>query len=133
MEAKIFCKALFPATFFFGLVARKPQHIRKEKHWKTKQKMAFEVFICIGMFRGRKEAFALSLTLGLGWSLESTNFLTHILRKRKKNLCVIPRQGVLVLSLIFRKENMAKFKRDTRMKRRKYEQVRKAQLYSILF
>lgn len=117
---------------FFGLAARKPQHIRKKKtHWKTKQKMAFEVFLCIGVFRGRKEAVALFLTLGLGWSLESTYFLIHILRK-KKNLCLIPRQGVLVLNLIFRKEKVAKFKRDTYMKKRKYEQVRKAKLYPIL-
>lgn len=72
---------------FFGLAARKPQHIRKKKtHWKTKQKMAFEVFLCIGVFRGRKEAVALSLTLGLGWSLESTYFLIHILRKKKSLL-----------------------------------------------
>lgn len=74
----------------------------------------------------------LLLTLGLGWNLESTYFLIHILIKRKKNLCLIPRQGVLVSSLSFRKENMTKFKGDTCMKRRKYEQVRKAILYPIL-
>lgn len=39
---------------------------------------------------------------------------------------------MLVLNLIFRKEKVAKFKRDTYMKKRKYEQVRKAKLYPIL-
>lgn len=46
--------------------------------------MAFEVFLCIGVFRGRKELFVLSLTLELVWSLESTFFFIHTLRKMKK-------------------------------------------------
>lgn len=44
----------------------------------------------------------------------------------------MPRQEVLVLSLIFRKENMAKYRRDTCTQRRQYEQVRKAELYPVL-
>lgn len=95
--------------------------------------MGFVVFLCIGVFRGRREGFASSLTIGLGGtSLESTHFLNHIIRKRKKSLCLMLRQEVLVLSLIFRKENIEKFRRETCMQRRQYEGVRKAELYPSL-
>lgn len=46
--------------------------------------MAFEVFLCIGMFRGRKEPFVLPLTLGLGWNLESTYFFNSYTHKKEK-------------------------------------------------
>lgn len=86
MEAKKFCKALFPDTFF-GLVARKPQHIRKKKPLENKTEDGFCSFPLHWCVQGEKGRFcSLSDNWVGGESLESTHFLTHILRKRKISL-----------------------------------------------
>lgn len=79
-----------------------------------------------------KESFCTLSAIWVGVESGKHVFFNSHTQKKEENLCLIPRQVVLVLSLIFRKENMAKFKTDTCMKRRKHEQDRKAVLEPIL-
>lgn len=70
--------------------------------------------------KGRFWSFSCGWFSG-GWRefLESTHFLTCILRKKKKkNLCSMPRKEILVLTLICKKENVTKFRKDMCMPKR---------------
>lgn len=84
MEAKTFFKALFPATFF-GLVARKPQHIRKKKPLVNKTEDGFWGFPLHWSVQREKGTFcALSDTWVGVESGKHIFFYSHTQKNEKK-------------------------------------------------